>query len=69
MMPSTMTGKEIKALREKLGLTGDELAERLGVTGNTVRRWECGIRQAKGPAVTILEAMAKDFDQPVSASA
>lgn len=57
MMPNTMTGKEIQQLRKILGITGDELAELLGVTGNTVRRWECGARQAKGPAVTILREL------------
>ena len=32
----------IRATREKLGLTQAELAEYLGVTGNMVARWERG---------------------------
>jgi DNA-binding transcriptional regulator YiaG len=70
-MPSTMEATEIKQIRAALGLTGDELAEKLGVTGNTVRRWECGIRQAKGPAVTILRRMQAEARrrQPAAATA
>ncbi len=33
-------GKNIRALRERFGLTQDELAEKLGVTRESVHRWE-----------------------------
>lgn len=65
-MTTSMNAKEIKALRKKLDMTGNELAALLGVTGNTVRRWECGARQAKGPAVALLRRMAKEL-RPVTA--
>ncbi len=35
-----MTGKEIRELREELGLTQPELADRLGVHQVTISRWE-----------------------------
>ena len=35
-----MTGKELRVLRKKLGWTQVELAKHLGITGNTVARWE-----------------------------
>lgn len=61
-----MNAKEIKKIRAALGLTGDQLAERLGVTGNTVRRWECGARQAKGPAVVMLRRLLDDVSNQQS---
>ena len=35
-----MTGKELKEKRNKLNLTQEQLAKELGVTSNTVARWE-----------------------------
>ncbi len=35
-------GKELRAVRQKLGLTQEGFAERLGVTANSVARWERG---------------------------
>ena len=43
-----MSGKELRAIRDKLGWTQVQLAEALGVTPNTVARWErdeVGIRE------------------------
>ena len=37
-----MTDAEFKVVREFLGLTGDWLAEHLGVSARTVRHWEQG---------------------------
>ena len=37
-----MNGQEMKDLRIKAGLLGVEVAERLGVSGETVSRWERG---------------------------
>lgn len=37
-----MTPAEFKVVREWLGLTGDWLADHLGVSGRTVRHWEQG---------------------------
>lgn len=37
-----MTPAEIKALRQRLGLTQEEFARKLGVSFPTVNRWERG---------------------------
>ena len=37
-----MNGKEIRIIRRRLKLTQVELAELIGVTSNTVARWERG---------------------------
>jgi transcriptional regulator with XRE-family HTH domain len=47
-----MNGDELKRIRLRLTLTQAQLAERLGVTANTVARWERG-------EVTITDPMAK----------
>ena len=35
-----ITGKELRSKRIKLGLTQVKLAELIGVTSNTIARWE-----------------------------
>ena len=35
-----MTGAELRRLRKRLGMTQLELADRIGVTANTLARWE-----------------------------
>ena len=42
-----MTAAELRIAREDLGLTAEWLADHLGVTLRTVRRWEHG--QSRGP--------------------
>jgi len=37
-----MTGPEVRKRREAMGLTQGEFAELIGVTLNTVSRWEIG---------------------------
>ena len=38
--PVTMSGADIRARRKALGLTQGQLGAALGITGNTVARWE-----------------------------
>ena len=41
------SGKRIKALRKKHGLTQEQLAERAGIHVNTIRKYELGYRKPK----------------------
>jgi len=50
-----MTGVEIRAFREKLGWTQMALAEAIGVTSNTVARWERGEMAISEPTARLLQ--------------
>lgn len=55
-MNNYVTGKIIKELREKKGLTQVELANMIGVSDKTVSKWET----SKGlPDITLIEPLAK----------
>jgi hypothetical protein len=59
-----MTPAEFRVVREFLGLTGDWLAQHLGVSGRTVRHWEQGkypIPDGVRLAVEDLEQRAAEF--------
>ena len=53
-------GAEIRALRNRLGLSQHALAQRLGTTVTTVYRWECGLRHPTGLYRRALEQLARD---------
>lgn len=54
-MDNYVTGAAIKSLREAKGITQSELAERIGVTGKAVSKWET----AKGlPDISLLEPLS-----------
>jgi putative transcriptional regulator len=55
-----MTGKEIRALRRKLDWTQVVLAEAIGVTSNTVARWERGEMAISEPAARLLKKIAAE---------
>lgn len=58
-MNQYVTGAMIRRLREEKGLTQEELAARLHVTGKAVSKWETG----QGlPDITLLEPIAKALD-------
>ena len=52
-----MTGKELKELRRRLGLTQEKLARQLGVIPLTVARWETGTRTIPSFLPLALEAL------------
>ena len=55
-MNNYITGAAIKQLREAKGMTQAELAEKLGVSGKAVSKWET----AKGlPDISLLEPLSK----------
>jgi DNA-binding transcriptional regulator YiaG len=49
-----MRGQELRAVRSSLGVTQAELARRMGVTWNTVARWETGQRKVPKIAEVLL---------------
>lgn len=52
---------DVKTLRDKMGLSRAELADRMKVTRQTVANWEGGKIKPTGPAEVLLAMMAADF--------
>jgi len=49
-----MTGKKLSEIRGRLQWTQAKLGEALGVTGNTVARWERGEMKISEPAARLV---------------
>ncbi len=56
----SMTDVEIRAFRKKLGWTQVALDEAIGVTSNTVARWERGEMAISEPASRLLQKIAAE---------
>jgi DNA-binding transcriptional regulator YiaG len=60
----------VKALRQHLGLTQEELARELGTRQQTISEWETGLYQPRGLSERLLSLVAEsagfayDADQP-----
>ena len=54
-----MNGDGIKELRKKLGLTQQELADKIGVARVTIARWETGQKKPSNLAKRQLVRLAK----------
>ena len=52
-----MSPQHFKRIRARLGLTQAVLAQRLGVAGNTVTRWEIGLHPIPAMAVKLLATL------------
>lgn len=52
-----MTPDALRSLRDRLGLTQAQLGNLLGVTRNTVARWEMGLHPIPRLAVKLLAMM------------
>jgi len=52
-------GKQIRALRQHLGLTQVELAKKLGTRQQTISEWETGMYRPRGTAATLLTIVAE----------
>jgi transcriptional regulator with XRE-family HTH domain len=55
-----MTGRKLRSIRQKLALTQAALAEAVGVTSNTMARWERGEMAISEPAARLLEKLAQE---------
>lgn len=52
-----MTSTDLKRLRARLGWSQQRLADTLGVTRNTVNRWEMGLHPIPPMAVKLLRTL------------
>ncbi len=50
----------VRSLREHIGLTQQEMAERLGVRQQTISEWETEAYKPRGASVTLLGMVAKE---------
>lgn len=60
-MGVSMSATEVKRIRDRLGLTQVELAERLGVTQTAISYWEDGKRTPRGPVVILLKNLLAEI--------
>ncbi|MBI4302959.1 MAG: helix-turn-helix domain-containing protein [Chloroflexi bacterium] len=51
--------KSIRELRRHLGLTQQELADRLGTRQQTISEWEMGMYRPRGASATLLSIVAE----------
>ena len=51
---------DIKAVRAKVGMTQAEFASAFGISLGTLRHWERGDRKPRGPALVLLNVVAKE---------
>ena len=58
-MDQIKVGALLKDLRKKKGITQEQLAEKLGVSGRTISRWETGKNM---PDISLLVEIAEFFD-------
>ncbi|MDM7999949.1 MAG: helix-turn-helix domain-containing protein [Dehalococcoidia bacterium] len=49
----------IRALRQHLGLTQQEMADQLGTRQQTISEWETGMYQPRGASATLLTMVAE----------
>jgi DNA-binding transcriptional regulator YiaG len=54
---NTMTPKQVKSLRKKLGITQSELARKLGVGRSAVNNWERGSQSPLPMAVKFMKLL------------
>jgi DNA-binding transcriptional regulator YiaG len=59
-----VTGKDVKRIRESLGLSQREFAERLGVHTITVAKWEAGMQGMRGPAERLISLLGGSAGAP-----
>jgi putative transcriptional regulator len=56
----TLSADEVRTIRMDAGLTQQQLADRIGVSVDTVRSWEQGYRRPLGTATKLLLMLAEE---------
>jgi len=51
---------DVKAIREKAGMTQKQFSDIFGLSVGTLRHWEQGARNPRGPALVLLNVMDKN---------
>ena len=51
---------DVKQIRAKVGMTQTEFAAAFGISVSTLRHWERGDRSPHGPALVLLNVVAKE---------
>ena len=51
---------DVKNVRKKIGMTQNEFASAFGISVSTLRHWERGDRTPHGPALVLLNVVAKE---------
>ena len=51
---------DVKNIRAKIGMTQNEFASAFGISVSTLRHWERGDRTPHGPALVLLNVVAKE---------
>ena len=54
------TPVDVKNIRLKIGMTQNEVASAFGISVSTLRHWERGDRTPQGPALVLLNVVAKE---------
>ena len=63
------TPVDVKAVRSKVGMSQREFASSFGISLGTLRHWEQGLREPRGPARVLLQVVAKEPAAVLSALA
>ena len=56
-MPASI---DVKAVRKQVGMTQAQFAVSFGISLGTLRHWERGDRMPRGPALVLLQVVAKE---------
>lgn len=64
---TVLTTVDVKALRERLGLTQNQFSGMIGVSIKTLQNWEQGRREPEGPAKALLRVVEKEPQAVLSA--
>ena len=51
---------DVKNVRSKIGMSQNEFASAFGISVSTLRHWERGDRKPQGPALVLLNVVAKE---------
>lgn len=63
-----MSAAEIKTFRKSIGLTQEELAEKLGVSQESVSQWEKQRKNPSRPILILLSRLKQDISEVVRKS-